>query len=124
MPDEAYSSVSRGALKLKGSSSSTSGIKKKKKKPKPSAEPSEPKTSALQRALEDEDASAELTLGEKGKSKDVSDRTGDGDENEEGQEEDSARMRELDPRGQDGKTASERAREEMRRKRVCVIVLF
>merc|ERR1712093_155816 len=82
MPADEYAPVVRGALKLKGST--PSGIKKKKKKPKISdTEASSSKKSALQSALEDEDA-----------------------------------LRELEERGGDGKTASERAYEEMRRKRL------
>ncbi len=103
MPSDEYAPVVRSALKLKGSG--PSGItKKKKKKSKHSvAEPSDQK-SAIQKALEDEDTST---------SKDISKSKAKGDdEGEEGE-------RELEERGNDGKTASERAYEEMRRKRVC-----
>ena len=55
MPADEYAPVVRGALKLKGST--PSGIKKKKKKPKISdTEASSSKKSALQSALEEEDA--------------------------------------------------------------------
>ena len=104
MPSDDYASTVRGSLKLKGSK--PEGIKKKKKKPKPStdSETSKDAKSTLQQALADEDGEAgkELVKGE------------DGEE-----ELDDEKLRELDPRGGDGKTASERAYEEMRRKRVC-----
>jgi protein FAM32A len=103
MPSDAP--VIRGALKLKGS-----GItKKKKKKAKADAESSEDKKSAIQKALEEEDTAVGKEV-VKSKSK------GKG-EDAEGEEEGD---RELEERGHDGKTASERAYEEMRRKRVCV----
>jgi protein FAM32A len=110
-PSEDYIPVVRGALKLKGGA--PSGIKKKKKKPKnPSTEPeSSSKKSALQKALEDEDAgtSAALTKVEN-----------KGDEGELDEE----KLRELEDRGDDGKTASERAYEEMRRRRVCSLIVL
>lgn len=98
MPSDDYTSTVRGGLKLKGSSSKPSGIKKKKKKPAPSF--SESKADVLQKALAHEDATREKDM------------AGDAEELSEGQ------LRELDPRGGDGKTASEKAHEEMRRKRV------
>jgi protein FAM32A len=111
MPSDDYASTVRGSLKLKGSK--PDGIKKKKKKPRTTTDTeasSENKKSVLQQALEDEDAEGSKDV-VKGK------RMGDG---EEGAEElDEEKLRELDPRGGDGKTASERAYEEMRRKRVC-----
>lgn len=97
MPSDDYTPVVRGALKLKGSG--PAGItKKKKKKAKPSAEAESSKT-AIQKALEDEDAIASKELKN----------TADLNEEE---------LRELESRGTDGKTATERAYEEMRRKRV------
>ncbi|KUJ15398.1 DUF1754-domain-containing protein [Mollisia scopiformis] len=91
MPSDDYTPVVRGALKLKGSTPSGITKKKKKKTPKPApeSEASTSKQSAFQKALEEEDASTK--------------------------EDD---LRELEERGHDGKTASERAREEMRRKRL------
>jgi len=103
--------VIRGALKLKGSA----GIAKKKKK---KAWPSDAETkSAIQRALEDEDAIA---------SKETSRRKEEGEGGEGGGEggADGEDLRELEERGNDGKTASERAYEEMRRKRVRVLPRF
>jgi protein FAM32A len=105
-PSEDYIPVVRGALKLKGSA--PSGIKKKKKKPKNPANESSSssKKSALQQALEDEDAATSTDL-VKGKNKDDQ------------EELDEEKLRELENRGNDGKTASERAYEDMRRRRVC-----
>jgi len=109
MPADEYAPVVRGALKLKGST--PSGIKKKKKKPKISdTEASSSKKSALQSALEEEDAESSKAIAKKGK----------GEAAEE--ELDEEALRELEERGGDGKTASERAYEEMRRKRVCRIL--
>ncbi|CZR58051.1 uncharacterized protein PAC_07941 [Phialocephala subalpina] len=108
MPSDDYQPVVRGALKLKGSG--PAGItKKKKKKPKSTTDvdASSSKTSALQKALEDEDSAAGKELVKrKNKSE------------EEGEEMGKEEPRELEERGNDGKTASERAREEMRRKRL------
>lgn len=104
MPSDEYTSVSRGGLKLKGASSSK--ISKKKKKPKPSVESEEGRKSALAKVVEDED--------EKVRGK-VKDGEGEGEMDRDGEENE---MRELDPRDGDGKTASERAQEEMRRRRV------
>ena len=93
MPADEYSSAVRGGLKLKGSSSSKpQGIKKKKKKAK-EKDPSNTEASAIQKALADEDVKQD-------------------DELSEGQ------LRELEERGRDGKTASEKAYEDMRKKRV------
>lgn len=100
MPSDAYASVVRGGLKLKGSSGITK--KKKKKSKEKEGEVAEGKKDALQKALEDED-SAFADMKSKGK---VEDRAENDDDAEE--------------RGKDGKTASERAYEEMRRKRVCI----
>jgi protein FAM32A len=105
MPGDEYASTIRGGLKLKGSK--PSGVTKKKKKPKPTStndSAEEGKKSALQKALEEEDAATSSN-------KDMI-KGGDGEEL------DAAELRELDPRGDDGKTASERQYEEMRRKRV------
>jgi protein FAM32A len=105
-PSEDYIPVVRGALKLKGGA--PSGIKKKKKKPRNPANESSSssKKSALQQALEDEDAATSTDL-VKGKNKDDQ------------EELDEEKLRELENRGNDGKTASERAYEDMRRRRVC-----
>ncbi len=108
MPSDDYIPVVRGALKLKGSG--PSGVTKKKKKSKtkptdPSSSSSDPKTTALQKALEEEDAATSSKKG--GRSGE------DGDLDEE-------KLRELEERDGDGKTASERAYEEVRRKRVSL----
>ncbi|KAK0109841.1 hypothetical protein ONS95_002512 [Cadophora gregata] len=105
MPADEYAPVVRGALKLKGSA--PSGInKKKKKKPKTSdPEASNSKKSALQSALEEEDAQSSKVV-VKGKGEDGA------------EELDEEALRELEERGGDGKTASERAYDEMRRKRL------
>ena len=111
MPADEYAPVVRGALKLKGSA--PSGIKKKKKKPKTSdAAASSSKKSALQSALEEEDAESSKAITKK--------RKGEGSE----EDLDEEALRELEERGGDGKTASERAYEEMRRKRVCFLLLL
>jgi len=105
MPSDDYSSTVRGGLKLKGSSSAKpSGIKKKKKK---SSAGESKAAAALQKTLaaDDDDATQKKKSGE-----------GDDDDAEGLSEE---QLRELEQRGGDGKTASERAHEEMRRKRVC-----
>jgi len=97
MASDDYTPTVRGGLKLKGSV--PTGIKKKKSskpKDKPSTS-SEPSTD-LQKALEEEDASIAK---------------------EKGKELDEAQLKELEQRGGDGKTASERAYEEMRRKRLA-----
>jgi len=106
MPGDEYASVVRGGLKLKGSA----GIAKKKKKKAKAVEGEvgESKKSAIQKALEDEDASTPKEV-ERKKAK----VKGDGEEGEEREGD-----RELEERGHDGKTASERAYEEMRRKRL------
>ena len=118
MPSDDYtSSTIRGSLKLKGGPSKPEGVKKKKKKPKPST--TTESSSSLQKALEDEDTIAgnKDLVTSKGKRK---------DKDAEGEEEelDEEQLRQLDPRGGDGKTASERAYEEMRRKRVCQLLAF
>ena len=119
MPSDDYSAI-RGGLKLKGSK--PAGVTKKKKKSKTPkdtnttsnddasqdiAEGEKSKQSALQKVLEDEDFDM--------RDKDGKGIRGDG----EGEELDEAKLRELDPRDDDGKTASERQYEDMRRKRVC-----
>lgn len=104
MPSDAYSSVVRGGLKLKGSAPAGVLKRKKKSKAKAEGEAGESKKDALQKALEDEDSAVGKEL-VKGKGKEEIDGEEDGD-------------RELEERGNDGKTASERAYEEMRRKRV------
>ncbi|KAN0090182.1 DUF1754 domain containing protein [Hyaloscypha variabilis] len=100
MPGDEYSSVVRGGLKLKG------GVTKKKKKSKPKSADAEGKKDAIRKALEDEDTAVGKEI-EKRKAK-------EGEEEVEGDGGD----RELEERGGDGKTASERAYEEMRRKRL------
>ena len=107
MPSDDYSSSVGGGLKLKGGASiaKPSGIKKKKKKKTVASQAaSDSKTEALQKALGEEDAAQKKS----GK--------GDGDAEEELSEE---QLRDLEYRSGDGKTASERAHEEMRRRRVC-----
>jgi protein FAM32A len=104
MPGDEYSCVVRGGLKLKGGS----GVTKKKKKAKVKAADGE--KDAIQKALEDEDASTAKEV-EKRRTE------GGGEAEEEGD-------RELEERGNDGKTASERAYEEMRRKRVSQFLLL
>jgi protein FAM32A len=107
MPTDDYTPIVRGGLKLKGSSATPSGIKKKKKnkKPKPVDEES------LSRAVtENEESGSSGTLLQTTKS-----RKDDGSDGEE----DNLDLRELEQRGEhDGKTATERAYEETRRKRV------
>jgi protein FAM32A len=93
MADDDYHTPG-GGLKLKGSK--PTGIKKKKKKPSSSSTPS--RESALQKAAAGEEASSSKPS-----------------------EDDDADLRELEQRDpHDGKTAAERAAEEMRRKRVRV----
>ncbi|CAL3963345.1 hypothetical protein PZA11_000993 [Diplocarpon coronariae] len=110
MPGDEYASVVRGGLKLKGGA--PAGIKKKKKKKPRAASESEAssasKKSALQSALEDEDA---------GSSKAVMNGTAKSNDKNEA-DLDEEKLRELEDRSGDGKTASERAYEEMRRKRL------
>jgi len=108
MPADEYSSVVRGGLKLKGTAPSGISKKKKKdkKKPKEAAdgEKRESKNGALRKALEDEDE-AMVRARDKGEGEEAGDR-------------------ELEVRGNDGKTASERAYEEMRRRRVSCSLSF
>ena len=112
MPSDDYTTAIRGSLKLKGGPSKPEGVKKKKKKVKP------PTDEALQKALDDADQDGGSSSKEvvKGKKKDK-------ESEKEDEELDEAQLRELDPRGGDGKTASERAYEEVRRKRVCLFPL-
>ena len=117
MPGDEYTSTIRGGLKLKGAK--PSGVTKKKKKEKskhkdPPSESESSKKSALQEALEDEDAAAAAAVSSSSSKGLI---RGEGKEGEGLSE---AELRELDPRGDDGKTASERQYEEMRRKRVCL----
>ncbi|KAK2629888.1 hypothetical protein QTJ16_000708 [Diplocarpon rosae] len=105
MPGDEYASVVRGGLKLKGGA--PTGIPKKKKKKSKAASESEAssasKKSALQSALEDEDAgSSQAIVRRKERSQDCN-----------GMDLDEERLRELEGRGGDGKTASERAYEEL-----------
>lgn len=110
MPSDDYTPIVRGGLKLKGASSS--GIKKKKKKDKSKTSASASNEEALSKAV-DESVSATNKDGKvKGKGK------GEGEEGLEGEED--LDLTTLEQRDQhDGKTASERAYEENRRKRVC-----
>jgi len=98
MPSEEYTSAVGGGLKLKGSRPGGVTKKKKKKEHKPAKDtspPSDTKKTALQRALEEEDADIEI---------------------------DDSRLVEDEERGEGdsrgGKTAAEKAMEEMRRKRL------
>lgn len=122
MPHDDYAPVVRGALKLKGSGAGPTGItKKKKKKPKGEvgvATKAGAEEGALIRAPVEEDAVVAGSSKGKGKAKDVGE-DGGGGEDDGGEGVEVGKLRELDPRGEDGKTASERAYEEMRRKRVC-----
>jgi protein FAM32A len=91
MPDDDYHTPG-GGLKLKGSK--PTGIKKKKKKSSSTSTPS--KDTALQKAAAEEACSSK-------------------------QSEDDDELRDLEQRDpHDGKTAAEKAAEEMRRKRVRV----
>ena len=96
MPSDDYAPVVRGGLKLKGTSS-PAGIKKKKKKP--STKPTTINEEELSKALS------------KQKEKETEGRDKDG-------EEEDLNLRELEDKDFDGKTATERAYEETRRKRV------
>ncbi|KAB8304198.1 hypothetical protein EYC80_003616 [Monilinia laxa] len=111
MPDD-YSSTG-GGLKLKGAGTGA-GISKKKKKKKNTAITNTSTSTAgldtaLQKALKDEDTLETKTSGE------VS-RKGDAENCSDGLSEE--QLRTLEPRDQTGKTASERAHEEMRRRRL------
>jgi protein FAM32A len=108
MPADEYSSVVRGGLKLKGSAPSGVSKKKKRDKKKPKEAADGEKSDALRKALEDEDE-AIVRARDKGEG---------GGGGEEGGD------RELEDRGNDGKTASERAYEEMRRRRVSCSPFF
>lgn len=105
MPSDDYASVVRGGLKLKGAAK-PAGITKKKKKKKEGKE-TESQNLAIQKALEDEDA-ASSSKNERGEPGEMSEEA----------------LRELEERGGDGKTATERAHEEMRRKRVSTLHAF
>ncbi|KAH8820044.1 hypothetical protein F5884DRAFT_35823 [Xylogone sp. PMI_703] len=98
MPSDDYTLVVRGGLKLKGAAK-PAGITKKKKKKKEGKD-GDAQSTAIQKALEDEDASSSSKPA--GAEGDLSD----------------AALAELEERGDDGKTAAERAHEEMRRKRL------
>ena len=106
MASDDYAPVVRGGLKLKGASKPPGITKKKKKREKSSlstsAEPSESKKSALQKALEEEDSELK-----------------DNKDEVELSEEQLRELVERDPN--DGKTAAERAMEEMRKKRVSAL---
>jgi protein FAM32A len=97
MADDDYHTPG-GGLKLKGAK--PTGIKKKKKKHSSSSTPS--RDSALQKAAAADEASSAKPS-----------------------EDDDAELRELEQRDpHDGKTAAERAAEEMRRKRVRVFLYY
>ncbi|RAL61829.1 hypothetical protein DID88_002892 [Monilinia fructigena] len=111
MPDD-YSSTG-GGLKLKGAGTGA-GISKKKKKKKNTAITSTSTSTAgsgtaLQKALKDEDTLEIKTSGE-------AVRKGDAENGSDGLSEE--QFRTLDTCDQSGKTASERAHEEMRRRRL------
>jgi len=95
MPTDDYTSTVRGGLKLKGGTK-PEGITKKKKKKKAATEPSQ-----LARALGESSAKGE---------------DGDRDGESDGLTEEELKL--LEERGGDGKTAAERAQEEMRRRRL------
>jgi protein FAM32A len=101
MASDDYSAAIGGGLKLKGSKPSGVTKKKKKDKSKAKPDPDEPKTSALQRALADEDPGdaqeGAATAGSEARS------VGNDDE---------------DYEPGSSKTEAERKYEEMRRKRV------
>ncbi|KAF7864049.1 hypothetical protein EAF04_007014 [Stromatinia cepivora] len=103
MPDD-YSSTG-GGLKLKGASTGAGITKKKKKKKNTTTTTTSTSTAgsetSLQKALKDEDTLEIKGSGENG-SMALSEE----------------QLRELDRRDQSGKTASERAHEEMRRRRL------
>ncbi|CAG8982108.1 hypothetical protein HYALB_00003200 [Hymenoscyphus albidus] len=103
MPSDDYTPIVRGGLKLKGSSSA--GIKKKKKKDKSKTSTGATKEEALTKAIENKDT--EKT------EKDDEDEVYRGEDGEE------LDLTTLEQRSaNDGKTASERAYEENRRKRL------
>lgn len=116
MPSDDYTPVVRGGLKLKGAP--TGVTKKKKKKTKTSS--SDPK--ALEVALKDHDEKNRTEEQDGAATKEKKTTVEGGDE---GTEVDGQDMRELEHRDpNDGKTASERAYEETRRKRVCYCLLL
>lgn len=98
MPTDEYAPTVRGGLKLKGSK--PAGIEKKKKKKKSSSVPSSSEPASTSKDLTTTTTSTKPTS------------------KEEEEEIDEEKLRELEERGGDGKTDSERAYEEMRRKRV------
>ncbi|EPE32581.1 hypothetical protein GLAREA_07715 [Glarea lozoyensis ATCC 20868] len=91
MPSDDYTPIVRGGLKLKGASA-PSGIKKKKKKSKPTVN-----EEGLSKAIDSDAGSSKKAAA---------------------QEEEGLDLRELEPKDFDGKTATERAYEETRRKRL------
>ena len=107
MPSEDYAPAVRGGLKLKGGAPTgvTKKKKKKKKKQNASKDDEAARENAIRQALEEEDAEAQ--------NRQKSEDTGLGE----------ADLRELESRGEDGKTASERQFEEVRRKRVSALLL-
>jgi protein FAM32A len=109
MPGDEYASVVRGGLKLKGGA--PAGVKKKKKKSKAPSTSTESKSSALEAALGDEDPNSSP-------SKDIVLKKGKGKAPEDDE------LVPEDDDHEDLKTASERAHEEMRRKRVYDFYLF
>ena len=112
MPSDDYTPLVRGGLKLKGSK--PSGILKGKKKKKAASKDMGTEEGVSAR----KDADAESALQTALKDKDA--RVGDREEGEkEGKGLSEGQLRELEIRGDDGKTASERQYEEMRRRRVC-----
>ncbi|RDL41240.1 uncharacterized protein BP5553_01219 [Venustampulla echinocandica] len=112
MPSDDYAPIVRGGLKLKGAAA---GVTKKKKKKKSKSSSSESK--ALETALKDRDDERRVEEQDGAVRKKEKD-TREGGEDD-GEEVDGQDMRELEHRDpNDGKTASERAYEETRRKRL------
>ncbi|KAH6673127.1 hypothetical protein B0J14DRAFT_639095 [Halenospora varia] len=106
MPSDEYASTSRGGLKLKGAK--PTGVEKKKKK-KSKTVPSAGATASSSKDVPEDEPASSKSIEKRRKS------------NEEDNEEelDESKLRELEDRGHDGKTASERAYEETRRKRLA-----
>lgn len=119
MPSDEYASSVRGSLKLKGAT--PTGITKKKKK-KTSSKPvavAEAEKQDKEKDDDEEDTS-------KGKKKQSRSARVDEEGADATEDLNDAELRELETRDRegDGKTASERAYEEMRRKRVCFYILL
>lgn len=116
MPSEDYTPTVRGSLKLKGST--PSGITKKKKKKDKSKLADAITSTTSEKASHEED----MEQGEEKRSNLLrKEKKREGEEGEQDEELTDAQLKELETRDVhgDGKTASERQYEEMRRKRVC-----